>query len=134
IAAELSDRCADHLAVLQQRADVAPLEVQPLSLVFAAAAGLDVGCVSAVGGLALARVVIERPPHEAEEDPEPPDDEEQAAPAELLRDPEQGNAKEAETEVHADRIGRFRPRALVLREPRRENPAVGRKTRRLEDA
>src|SRR5207302_813294 len=98
VAAELADGRANDLAVLQQGADVPPLEVEWLPFVLAAAARLDVIELGAVDRRALVGVPVKRPPHETEGDPQRADNEEQAPPAELLRDPEERHAQEAEAE------------------------------------
>src|SRR5690349_6555462 len=109
----------------QQRPDMPPAEFERLPVVFAAAARLDVLEFITADSRALAGIAIKRPPHSAERDAESADEEKQTAPAESLRDPEQGQAQKTEAEHLSNRVHGIGARTLVLREPRRQNAAVG---------
>ncbi len=133
IAPELSNRGAHDLPLAEQQPDMAPLEPHRLTLVLAAAARLDVVALGLVDGGTLAGVAIQQPPDDAEGHTERADNDEQPTPAEPLRDPEQRHTEKPEAHVLSERIDRVGAGALVLRKPRREHPAVGRKTRRFEN-
>src|SRR5262249_33868975 len=71
---------------------------------------------------------------EGERDADGADDQEETAPAERLRNPEERHAEKTDTGVLPDRIDGIGPRAFALREPRREDTAVGGEARRFKGA
>lgn len=140
VARELAEADACELALLQQLAGHAPAEfrllgpVVLLRVVREAAARFDVFELLLVRARMVARLMVELPPDQAERHADAADHPEQRAPAERAHQREQHRAEEREADVLADRIGAGRHCALVLREPRRDHPAVGREARRLRDA
>ena len=134
VAAELPDRRAQDLPLAEQRTHGGPAQHESAASAAEPAAGGDVVELRLVGAAAFVRLAVERVPDDRIDDADAAEDEEQRSPTERRDDVRQQRDHEAESDVLADGVDAIRPSALGLREPRRQDAAVGRETRRFRDA
>ena len=135
IAGKLTDAGADDLAFAQQLADQRPAERHLLVRRGAqAAAVFDMLTLLLAETRIFMRFAVAAPPHQGKQNANRADADEQHPPAEAIHDPEQQRGKAGQPKILPHGVNRRGLRALLLREPGADHPAIDRKARRFADA
>ncbi|MCY1428608.1 hypothetical protein D9M71_444980 [compost metagenome] len=130
VAGELAQADAQHVAVLEQRRDLRPVERRGLlPAIDHPATGGDVVQLSLVGCGRLVRLMVFAPPYQAVQDAHQANGQQQKAPAVGVQHPEQQRRQKRQPGVLGKGVDTRGPGPLALRKPGGNYPAVGGKAR-----